>query len=68
MASSQTTNKISLNVGKTDGDFKIKLTGKRLYEKGTVNYLGIQIDKSLTWKQQINHVAIKLNKVNILCY
>ena len=68
MASSQTTNKISLNVGKTDGDLKIKLTGKRLYEKGTVNYLGIQIDKSLTWKQQINHVAIKLNKVNILCY
>ena len=31
-----------------------------------VKYLGIQIDKILTWKQQINHVAVKLNKANAM--
>ena len=28
--------------------------------------IGIQIDKSLKWKQQINHVAVKLNKANAM--
>ena len=71
-------NKISLNVGKTelvlftsskkhlDCDLKIKLNGKRLYETDSVKYLGIQIEKRLTWKQQINHVALKLNKANAM--
>ena len=71
-------NKISLNVGKTelllftsskkklDCDLKIKLNGKRLYETDSAKYLGIQIDKRLTWKQQINHVALKLNKANAM--
>ena len=71
-------NKISLNVGKTelvlftsskkqlDCDLKIKLNGKRLYETDSVRYLGIQIDKRLTWKQQINNVALKLNKANAM--
>ena len=67
-------NKISLNVGKTElvlfpsskkqlhCDLKIKLNGKRLYETDSVRYLGIQIDKRLARKQQINHMALKLNK------
>ena len=69
-------NKISLNVGKTvlftsskkklDCDLKIKLTGKKLYETDLVTYLGIQIYKRLTWKQQINHVGLKLNKANAI--
>ena len=71
-------NSISLNVGKTefvlltsskkqlDCDLKIKLNGKRLYETDSVKYLGIQIDKRLTWKQHINHVALKLNKANAM--
>ena len=71
-------NKISLNVGKTelvlftsskkqlDCDLKIKLNGKRLYETDSVKYLGIQIDKRLTWKQHINHAALKLNKANAM--
>ena len=71
-------NKISLNVGKTelvlltsskkqlDCDLKIKLNGERLYETDSVKYLGIQIDKRLTWKQQINHAALKLNKANAM--
>ena len=71
-------NKISLNIGKTelvlftsskkqlDCDLKIKLNGKRLYETDSVRYLGIQIDKRLTLKQQINHLALKLNKANTM--
>ena len=71
-------NKISLNVGKTelvlftsskkqlDCDLKVKLNGKRLYETYSVKYLGIQIGKRLTWKQHINHVALKLNKANAM--
>ena len=71
-------NKISLNVGKTelvlfisskkqlDCDLKIKLNGKRLYETDSVKYLGIHIDKRLTWKQRINYVALKLNKANAM--
>ena len=49
-----------------DCDLKIKLNGKRLYETDSVKYLGIQIDKRLTWKQHINHVALKLNKANAM--
>ena len=71
-------NKISLNVGKTelvlftsskkqlDCNLKIKLNGKRLYETDSVKYLGTQIDKRLTWKQQINHVALKLSKASAM--
>ena len=71
-------NNISLNVSKTelvlftsskkqlDCDLKIKLNGKRLYETDSVKYLGIQIDKRLTWKQHINLVALKLNKANAM--
>ena len=71
-------NKISLNVGKTElvlftsskkqleCDLKIKLNGKRFYETDSVKYLGIQIDKRLTWKQHINHVALKLIKANAM--
>ena len=49
-----------------DCDLKIKLNGKRLYETDSVKYLRIQIDKRLTWKQQINHVALKLSKSNVM--
>ena len=49
-----------------DCDLKIKLNGKRLYETDSVRYLGIQIDKRLTWKQQINHVALELSKANAM--
>ena len=70
--------KISLNVGKTelvlftsskkqlDCDLKIKLNGKRLNETDSVKYLGIQIEKRLTWKKHINHVALKLNKATAM--
>ena len=37
-----------------------------LYETDSVKCLGIQIDKKLIWTQQINHVALKLNKANAM--
>ena len=67
-----------LNVGKTklvlftsskkqlECDLRIKLNGKRLYETDSSRYLGIQIDKRLTWKQEINHVALKLYEANAM--
>ena len=67
-----------VNVGKTelvlftsskkqlDCDLKIKLNGKKLYETDSVKYLGIQIDKRLTWKQHINYVALKLNNASAM--
>ena len=72
--------KISLTIGKgkrmlftspkkqLDSHLKIKLNGRRLYETGSVNYLGIQIDKNLKWKQQVNHVVIKLNQTNAMLF
>ena len=70
------TNKIPLNVGKTelvlfaspkkqlDSDMETKLNEKRLYKSDSVKYLGIQIDKNLFCKQQINHVTNKPIKAN----
>ena len=49
-----------------DCDLKIKLNGKTLYQTDSVRYLGIQIAKRLVWKQQINHVALKLYKANAM--
>ena len=37
---------------------------KWLYEIDSVKYFGIQIGKNITWKQQIDHVAVELNKTN----
>ena len=36
--------------------------GKKLFETDSAKVLGIEIDKKLSWKQQINRVPIKLNK------
>ena len=47
-------------------DLKIKLNGKRLSETDSFKYLRIQIDERLTWKQQVNYVALKLNKANAM--
>ena len=49
-----------------DCDLKKKLNGKSLYETDSVRYLGNKIDKRLTWKQQVTHVVLKLNKANAM--
>ena len=73
------TNRISLNVKKTDlvifkhqrkkldGPIKIKLNRKRLYPSKSVKYLGIvKIDENLNWKQHIHNITIKLNRANYI--
>ena len=74
------TNKISLNVKKTEmvifkskqnkfeGDLKIKLCGKRLYSTESVKYLGVKIDTNLSWQYHINDLSIKLNRANALLF
>ena len=51
-----------------DGQLKLKLNGKRLYQTSLVKYLGIKIDEYLTWQDHINNIAIKLNKASAMLY
>ena len=44
---------------------EIKLNNKKHYQTDSVKYLGIHLDKFLTWKHQVNDLPIKLNKANI---
>ena len=71
-------NKISFNVEKTEpvilkssrkllsDEIKIKLTRRRLYPSNSVKYLGVRIDKFLHWHDQVNDIALNLNKANAL--
>ena len=71
-------NEISLNVEKTElvifkpprkvllDETKIKLSGKRLYPSNSIKYLGIKIDRFLHWHDQVNSIAVKLNRANAL--
>ena len=71
-------NKIYLNVEKTElvifkcprkvlqDDIKIKLSGKRLYPSNSIKYIGIKIDRFLHWQDQVNSIAVKLNRANAL--
>ena len=47
-------------------EIKIKLSGKRLYPSNSVKYLGIKIDRFLHWHDQVNSIAVKLNRANAL--
>ena len=55
-------------VKKLDFDLKLKLNGKMLHPTKSVKYLGIKIDKSLTWNKHINDIALKLNRGNAMLY
>ena len=71
-------NKISLNVSKNeviifkprmkkvDFDLKFKLNGKTIYPTKSVKYLVIKIYESLTWNEDINDIAMKLNRANAM--
>ena len=71
-------NKISLDVEKTElvifksprkvllDEIKIKLSGKRLYTSSSGKYLGIKIDRFSHWHDQVNSIAVKLNRANAL--
>ena len=71
-------NKICLNFSKTEVVFfkserkqteatlKLMFNGKRLYTTNLVKHLGIKIDENLNWHEQINNVAVKLNRANAM--
>ena len=53
---------------KFEGDFKIKLCGKRLYPTESVKYLGVKIDTNLSWQYHVNDLSIKPNRGNALLF
>ena len=71
-------NKIYLNVEKTElvifesprkvilGETKIKVSGSKLYLSNSTKYLGIKIDRFLHWHYQVNNIAVKLDRTNVL--
>lgn len=71
-------NKICQNISKTkailfklarkekDSPLKLKLTWKRLCPVKSMKYLSIKFDEILNWKQQISHLAISLNRANVI--
>ena len=53
---------------KLEGDFKIKLFGKRLYPTKSVKYLGVKINMNFTWQHHGNDLSIKLNRAIMLSF
>ena len=53
---------------KFEGNLKIKLSGKRLYRTESVKYLGVKIDKKLSWQYHVNDLFVKLNRANALLF
>ena len=56
-------NKLALNVAKTE---VILLCRRRLYKTKYLRYLGIKIDENLNWKIDIDDLASKLNRANVV--
>ena len=56
------------NQKKFEGDFKIKLCGKRLYLTENINCLGEKVDANLSSKFLVNGFSIKLNRRNVLLF
>ena len=71
-------NTFSLNIEKTElvisksprkvllDETKIKVSGKRLYPWNSIKCLGVKINKFLHWHDQVNSIAVKLNRANAL--
>ena len=47
-------------------EIKIKLSWKRFYPSNSIKYLRVKIDRFLHWHDQVNSIAVKLNRANIL--
>lgn len=45
---------------------KLTLNGTKLQPNKSVKFLGVKIDESFTWKQQISYLVIKLNRENAI--
>ena len=59
---------LNLKEKKFNDIVKIKLSGKRIYSTASVKYLGVKIDKRLTWHHHINDLPVKLNRANTLLF
>ena len=71
-------NTFSLNIEKTElvisksprkvllDETKLKVSGKRLYPWNSIKCLGVKINKFLLWHDQVNSIAVKLNRANAL--
>ena len=70
-------NRLSLNEGKSEliifhskknipkfNEISIKLNGKKLIPVNSVKYLGMYIDKHLSWDTHIFHLSQKLSRAN----
>ena len=69
-------NKISLNIYKTEvllfqgphkttnHDIRLKLNGKLLSLSNSVKYLGVHLDKFLSWNKHLENLSSKLRKTN----
>ena len=69
-------NKISLNSSKTEYilfrhklkpvnyELKLKINGKKLYPSTYIKYLGIFLDKNLSWEKHINVTSLKRRRAN----
>ena len=67
-------NKLTLNVSKSNfvifhppqkkisKNVMLQINGEKLQEKKSTKYLGLLIDKHLTWKHHIHHVNLKISK------
>ena len=67
-------NKLTLNVSKSNfiifdpqqkkisKNVMLQIIGEKLEEKKSTKYLGLLIDKHLTWKRHIHHVNLKISK------
>ena len=74
------TNKISLNVKKTEVvifkykkkklecPIRIKLSRKRLYPSNSIRCLDVKVDENLNWKDHIHDIATRLNRANALLF
>ena len=51
-----------------DGEIKLKLSRKRLFQTDSVKYLGVKIDGNLSWKSHIDYLSVKLNRANALLF
>ena len=73
-------NQLSLNVSKSEfvifhsprkeikQNINIKLNGKCLYPSTYIKYLGVLLDRHLSWKPHIDELLKKLNRTNnMLC-
>ena len=48
----------------TEATLKLKLNSKRLYTTNALKYISTKTDENLNWHEQINNVAVKLNRAN----